>query len=147
MGKRSPHEATAEVSRPARCQGRPMSSINSIASEKLARLIGTPKCPALIDVRTDGDFAADPRLIPGAIRRSWESAGERAAEFRGRTAVVICREGHQLSQGVAALLREAGSSADFLEDGIAGWARSDLPLVPASKLPPRDREGRTIWVR
>ena len=28
-----------------------MSSVNSIASEKLARLIGTPKCPALIDVR------------------------------------------------------------------------------------------------
>ena len=48
-------------------QGRAMSSINTISSDKLARLIGTPKCPALIDVRTDEDFAADPRLIPGAI--------------------------------------------------------------------------------
>ncbi|HWG06891.1 MAG TPA: sulfurtransferase/chromate resistance protein [Beijerinckiaceae bacterium] len=123
-----------------------MSSINSIPSEKLGRLAGTPKCPALIDVRTDDDFAADPRLIPGSIRRSWETASEWAAEFRGRSAIVICHKGHQLSQGVAALLREAGSSADFLEDGIAGWARSDLPLVPASKLPPRNREGRTIWV-
>ena len=27
-----------------------MSSVNSIASEKLARLIGTPKSPALVDV-------------------------------------------------------------------------------------------------
>ena len=30
-----------------------MSSFNTISPEKLARLIGTPKCPLLIDVRTD----------------------------------------------------------------------------------------------
>ena len=107
-----------------------MSSINSITSEKLARLIGTPKCPALIDVRTDDDFAADPRLIPGSIRRSYETASEWAAEFRGRSAVVICHNGRQLSQGVAALLREAGSSAEFLEEGFAGWVRSGSSLVP-----------------
>ena len=46
-----------------------MSSINSITAEKLARLIGAPKYPALIDVRADDEFAADPRLIPGAARR------------------------------------------------------------------------------
>jgi len=46
-----------------------MSSYTSISSEKLARLIGTPHAPALVDVRTNEDFAADPRLIPGAIRR------------------------------------------------------------------------------
>jgi hypothetical protein len=34
-----------------------MSSVNSIASEKLFRLLGTPKCPALIDVRRDEDFS------------------------------------------------------------------------------------------
>src|SRR5271166_238055 len=115
-----------------------MSSVNSIASEKLARLIGTPKCPALIDVRTDDDFAADPRLIPGGIRRCPDTVGEWAAEFRGRLTVVICQKGLKLSQGVAALLREAGAAAEVLEDGFAGWARSKLPLVPTSKLPPRD---------
>ena len=41
-----------------------MSSVNSIASEKLVRLIGTPKCPALVDVRADEEFSADPRLVP-----------------------------------------------------------------------------------
>jgi rhodanese-related sulfurtransferase len=123
-----------------------MSSINSITSEKLARLIGTPKCPSLIDVRADHDFAADPRLIPGSVRRSCETASEWAPEFRGRSAVVICHNGRQLSQGVAALLRESGSSADFLEDGFAGWARSGSSLVLTSKLPPRNREGRTSWI-
>ena len=47
-----------------------MSSYTSISSEKLSRLIGTANAPALIDVRIDEDFAADPRLIPGAMRRS-----------------------------------------------------------------------------
>jgi hypothetical protein len=51
-----------------------MPSIISI--DKLARLIGTPKCPVLIDVQTNEDFAADPRLIPGAIRRPWSSNPE-----------------------------------------------------------------------
>jgi uncharacterized membrane protein len=31
-----------------------MSAINTISSDKLARLIGTAMCPAFIDVRVDG---------------------------------------------------------------------------------------------
>ena len=123
-----------------------MSSINSITSEKLARLIGTPKCPALIDVRPDDDFAADPRVIPGATRRPPASVEEWAADFHGQSAVVICPKGLALSQGLAALLRDAGASAEVLDEGFSGWVRSKLPLVPVSKLPPRNRQGRTVWV-
>ena len=123
-----------------------MSSVNSIASDKLARLIGTPKCPALLDVRTDDDFSVDPRLVPGSTRRSSDTAGELAAEFRGRSAVVICQKGLRLSHGVAALLREAGAAAEVLEGGFAAWAQSGLSLVPASNLPPRNQQGRTLWV-
>jgi hypothetical protein len=46
-----------------------MPSLASITPDKLARLVGTPRCPALVDVRVDEDFAADPRLVPGSIRR------------------------------------------------------------------------------
>ena len=53
-----------------------MPSINAISIDKLARLVGTPKCPVLIDVQTDEDFAADPRLIPSAIRRPWAQASD-----------------------------------------------------------------------
>ena len=53
-----------------------MSSYNTISSDKLARLIGTAKAPTLIDVRIDDDFAADPRLIPGAVRRSYRDVQE-----------------------------------------------------------------------
>ena len=123
-----------------------MSSINSISADRLARLIGTPKCPPLLDVRSDEDFAADPRLVPGSVRRSYDAVAEWAAELRGRSAVVICRDGLRLSRGVAALLRDAGVQAEALEDGIKGWIKNDLPLVPTGKLPARNRQGRTLWV-
>jgi rhodanese-related sulfurtransferase len=84
-----------------------MSSVNSIASEKLFRLIGTPKCPAIIDVRADDDFSTDPRLVPGSGRQPNEAVGDWAAEFRGQSVVVICHKGLKLSHGVAAFLRDA----------------------------------------
>ena len=122
-------------------------SFNTISSEKVARLIGVPHGPTLVDVRTKEDFAADPRFIPGAIRRPHESASSWAAEFAGRSAVVICERGQKLSEGVAAWLRYAGaSSAEVLVGGHAAWSQAGLPLVPESKLPPRDPQGRTVWV-
>jgi len=123
-----------------------MSSINTISPDKLARLIGRPDCPALIDVQIDEDFAADPRLVPGAVRRSFRRVSDWAPELAGRSVVVICQKGLKLSQGVAAWLRHSGIPADSLEGGALGWARAGLPMVPEAKLPPRDAQGRTIWV-
>ncbi|MGL5166111.1 MAG: chromate resistance protein ChrB domain-containing protein [Afipia sp.] len=123
-----------------------MSSINSISPDKLARLIGTPKCPILIDVRPAEDFAAEPQFVPGAVRRDHASVADWAAEFSGGATVVICKRGGKLSEGVAAWLRHAGASADVLEGGHEAWANAKLPLVPVAKLPPRDPQGRTVWV-
>jgi rhodanese-related sulfurtransferase len=123
-----------------------MSSPNIISAEKLARLIGRPDCPALIDVCTEDDFACDPRLMPGAMRRSHRDVAEWAADFAGRSAIVICQKGLKLSQGVAAWLRHSGVPADSLEGGALGWAAAGLPMVPVAKLPPRDAKGRTVWV-
>jgi rhodanese-related sulfurtransferase len=123
-----------------------MSSFNTISPEKLARLIGTPKCPLLIDVRTDDDFASDPRLIPGSRRRPFATVQDWAHEFTGHSVVVICQKGLKLSHGVAAWLRHAGLPADALEGGTLAWAQADLPMVPADRIPPPDRQGRTLWV-
>ena len=128
-------------------QGRTMSSINSISPDKLARLIGVPHCPALIDVRTDGDYDADPRFPPGASRRRPESVSDWASEFVGRPSIVIDPCGEQVSEGVAAWLRHAGaSSSDVLAGGHLAWVKSGGPLIPSSKVPQRDAFGRTIWV-
>lgn len=123
-----------------------MSAINTISLDKFVRLVGTPKCPAVIDVQTDEDFAADPRLIPGAVRRRFAAVADWAPEFAGRSAVIVCQKGQKLSQGVAAWLRHAGVAADALDGGALAWAEAGLPMVPAAKLPARDRQDRTIWV-
>ena len=44
------------------------------------------------------------------------------------------------------MLRQEGIAAEALEGGMAGWAAAGLPTVPTEVLPPRDGEGRTIWV-
>jgi len=124
-----------------------MSSFTTISSDKLARLIGTANTPALIDLRTDEYFAADPRLIPGAVRRKPEDAADWSGEFSGRPAVVVCLRGQKLAQGSAAWLRQANAAAETLEGGFEGWKASHLPLVPADKLPPRDARGCPWLIR
>jgi rhodanese-related sulfurtransferase len=123
-----------------------MSAIYSIAPDKLSRLIGTPACPVLVDVRTDEDFEADPNLIPGAMRRSHADVAEWAPGLPRQTFIAICRNGREISEGVAAWLRHAGASANILDGGTDAWAKENLPRVPASKIPARNSEGRTVWV-
>lgn len=123
-----------------------MSALNTIPSDKLIRLIGIPTGPVLIDVRPVEEFATEPLLVPGSLRRPSPDIAGWAPAFRGRSAVVICRDGGTLSQGVAARLRHEGVVAEALDDGIVGWAGAGLPIVPETPLPPRDADGRTIWV-
>jgi rhodanese-related sulfurtransferase len=124
-----------------------VSSLNTISSEKLWRLIGVPHGPALVDVRTREEFAADPRFIPSAIRRAHPTVSDWGLELAGRSAIVICENGRGLSEGVAGWLRHArASSAEILLGGHNAWAQAGLPLVPEGKLPPRDAQGRTVWV-
>ena len=118
-----------------------MSATNSISPDKLFRLIGTPACPAIIDVRPDGND-----LIPSSVRRPTENVAEWAGMFQGKKAVVTCVHGHERSAGVAALLRSEGIDAEILEGGVAGWRDSGMPLIDATKLPERDSAGRTVWV-
>jgi rhodanese-related sulfurtransferase len=123
-----------------------MSSYTSISIEKLSRLIGTANAPALIDVRIDADFAEDPRMIPGALRRPYDTASDWAKAFANRSAIVICRKGQRFSEAAAAWLRHSGASAETLDGGFEAWKAAKLPLVPASKLPPLDTQGRSVWV-
>jgi rhodanese-related sulfurtransferase len=123
-----------------------MSSYSSISSEKLSRLIGTASAPTLVDVRIEDDFAADPRLIPSATRRSHLDVPDWAGGLAGQSVVVVCQKGQKLSEGTAAWLRHGGIAAEILEGGHLGWREAQLPTVPADKIPKRDGRGRTVWV-
>lgn len=117
-----------------------------VSPQQLARRIGLPDAPLLIDVRTEEDAAADPRFLPGAIRRSDKDVAGWAAGFAGRDAVIICQKGLKLSQGVAAWLRHAGAAAESLDGGFEAWRDAGLPLVSPDHVPTRDIAGRTLWV-
>jgi rhodanese-related sulfurtransferase len=123
-----------------------MPSPTEITVAQLARLIGTPGAPHIVDVCIDEDFEADPRLIPGAHRRDFRAVSEWAADFRGKSVVVACQKGLKLSQGVAAWLRHEGVDAQSLEGGVMAWAAERQMMVPAAMLPRRDAKGRTVWV-
>jgi rhodanese-related sulfurtransferase len=123
-----------------------MPSTTTISIDKLVRLVGTPHCPALVDVRTDDDYQSNPRLIPSSMRRRHADPSAWAGEFVGRSAIVICQKGAKVSQGAAAWLRHAGVPAEALEDGFEGWRKAGLPLVTTTRMPPLDSQGRTVWV-
>ncbi len=123
-----------------------MPSPTTISVEKLSRLFGTPGCPRLIDVRTDEDFAAEPRLLPGSIRMPHASVSDWSENLDALSAIVICQKGKKLSEGVAAWLRRRRITAESLDGGFEEWLAAGLPTVPDARIPPRDREGRSIWV-
>ncbi len=123
-----------------------MASFNEISVSALARLVGTPDCPVLLDLRIDADFNADPQLIPGASRQSHLKLVELVAELRGKAVVVYCQKGLKISQGAAAILRTQGIQAETLEGGQCAWRDAKLAMVSARKLPPPDASGRTLWV-
>ncbi len=123
-----------------------MTSPTEITVEALARRMGLPDAPAIIDVCTDEDFAIHGHFIPGAERRGWAEPEYWAHLYAGRHVVVYCQKGKKISQGAVAWLRHAGVQAVSLEGGIFAWRDAKLPLVNVSALPPRDAQGRTVWV-
>ena len=118
-----------------------MSAPNAVSPDKLVRLIGTSNAPRILDVRSDTS-----QLIPSSIAESPESVRANPERFAGGSWVVTCNHGKETSQGVAALLRHEGTQAEILEGGFAAWQAAGYPVVDASKLPPRDAQGRTVWV-
>lgn len=123
-----------------------MPSPTEITVSQLSRLIGLPHCPIVVDVRTEEDFAADPRLLPGALRRPALKPSSWARDLAGKSVAIVCQRGAKLSQGAAAWLRHDGIEAESLEGGFEGWIAARQPLVRTGKLPARDADGRTVWV-
>jgi rhodanese-related sulfurtransferase len=123
-----------------------MATPDTINVAQLARLVGTPEAPMILDVRIDTDHAADPRMLPASIRRDYRTVSSWADEYTGRFVVVVCQRGQKLSQGVAAWLRHAGARAENLAGGFEAWVHGKGLLVRPDHVPPRDNQGRTVWV-
>lgn len=105
---------------------------NQITPPQLARLIGTPDCPVLIDVRIAENVTESPHLIPGSALHTHDALPHLPP---GTRAVVICKRGKKLSEGAAAMLRTQGVVAEVLEGGTLAWAEVGLPMVPLALMP------------
>jgi rhodanese-related sulfurtransferase len=123
-----------------------MPSYAEITTAQLSRLIGLPNAPAIVDVRASEDFNADPRLLPTAQHRDFNTVSSWASSLAGCSVVVVCRAGLKLSQGVAAWLRHVGIQAESLEGGFDAWKTVGGPLVRTDKLPARNEAGQMVWV-
>jgi rhodanese-related sulfurtransferase len=110
-----------------------------ITPAQLARQIGLPDAPLILDVRLDEDFAADPHLIPAARRMAHGDADRLAPSIAAPRAVITCQRGKKLSEGTAAILRLHGIAAEVLEGGHEAWRAADLPMIPAALI-------RPLWV-
>lgn len=115
-----------------------------ITAEELSRLIGTARCPAVIDVRRKTVFDAAPNRIAGA---NWHdhmtisAIARDAGEF-----VVYCVHGHNVSEIAAASLRAAGAKVRMLEGGIEAYAAAGGLLVKKGAELPGGSGAPSVWV-
>lgn len=120
----------------------------SIAS--LLSTLGTPRAPLVIDVRRAPAFAADPCMIPGAIRRTPDDVADWATQLAslaaGKPVLVYCVHGHEVSQNTAAHLRTAGIDATYLEGGIEDWKTAGAPTLCKIAAAGLDGSAPSAWI-
>ena len=120
-----------------------MDSPASISPRDLFNQLGSTLPPLVFDVRRTAAFDADSRMLIPAQRGIPDKFAEWGQQIpAGQAVVVYCVHGHEVSQGVAATLRQAGCHARHLEGGITGWAELGLPL--RNKAEPRPAPGERV---
>jgi rhodanese-related sulfurtransferase len=118
----------------------------SISPQDLHGALGTAAAPVLIDVPRSAAFAADNRMIVGAIRRNPDEIKNWRDELPpARVIVVYCVHGYEASQEAASALRRAGVDARYLEHGITGWAEHRLPMCSKRDTEARRAESSSCW--
>jgi len=81
-----------------------------------------PDGVTVVDVRLSEDFAANPTMLPGAIRRDPEDMADWASKLpKDKPVVVYCVKGKWVSQKAATYLSEHGFDVRSLEGGIDAW--------------------------
>jgi rhodanese-related sulfurtransferase len=93
-------------------------------------LVGTDRCPLIVDVRRADAFATSPTRIAGAIWRDHMRTDDWMPELPDRPLVVYCTHGHNVSEIATARLTAAGADARMLEGGIEAWIAAQGAVVP-----------------
>lgn len=120
---------------------------SSLSSQDLVELVGTAGCPRLIDVRRATAFAEAEDVLPTAVWRDHTAAEVWGADLASDQEIVVyCVHGHQVSQSAAALLRQVGVAARYLDGGIEGYRAAGGPLTKRVALAGQEDDQPTRWV-
>ena len=105
---------------------------SSLSPAAVFARLGLAESPLIFDVRVEADFAAWPRLIPGALRGDPDNLGEWGRSVpRTRAVVAYCKHGGKTSSFVADALNAIGYPAFILEGGLEAWLAAGHPTVKA----------------
>jgi rhodanese-related sulfurtransferase len=106
----------------------------TVTCAALSTLVADRVKIALLDVRRQPAFDADPRLIPGAVWQDPEQVGTWAGTLnRDQPVVVYCVHGHEVSRDARDALRRQGFDAKRLAGGLEGWKAAGGRVVPAAR--------------
>jgi rhodanese-related sulfurtransferase len=109
-------------------------------SQLRAELAGE-QAPIVIDVRRQPAFLEADEMIAGALRREPERVRDWSRSLpKAGSVVVYCVRGHEVSQGAAAALKDAGIAARYLEGGFEAWQAAQAPRDH------KPRSATTRWV-
>ncbi|WP_088280504.1 chromate resistance protein ChrB domain-containing protein [Ideonella sp. A 288] len=113
--------------------------MEAITVTELQSLLNRGDPIEILDVRRDKARRTQAGDIPGSQWRDPERVLTWKDELpAGVTRIVSCAHGHEISQGIAAMLRAMGHEARHLHGGFVAWQQSGASIQP---LP-----GRTRWV-
>jgi len=118
-----------------------------ISPQKLWSKIGTGNAPLIFDVRRRVIYDEAPGLVPTATWREPESYQAWLPSLpKDRHIVLVCRYGHNLSQMIAAELRQNGAHAQVLEGGYQAWSEAGLPLVSRAAMERFAPQRPSLWI-
>ena len=117
-----------------------------ISSDELKPLVGSSRCPLVIDVRRHAVFETAPTRIAGSIWRDHMRVAEWLPELPRGHLVVYCAHGHNVSEIAAAALREGGREVSVLEGGIEAFEAAAGSTVTASAPQVEAGGPATHWV-
>src|ERR1051325_391653 len=102
-----------------------MSASFFVSPQELWSRIGTADAPIILDVCRREIYEAGPGVIPTAQWHKPEAYMEWVTNLpTERPIVLACRYGHNLSQMIAAELRQRGAQAQVLEGGRKAWSEA-----------------------
>ncbi|MEX0956552.1 MAG: rhodanese-like domain-containing protein [Rhizobiaceae bacterium] len=84
----------------------------------------------LIDVRKEPARLESGLTIPGAQRRTHDTVMEWRGQFTGKSVVLFCVHGHEVSRNACAALVQNGVDARYLDGGFEAWRSAGLAVVP-----------------